>query len=295
MKKALILLHLSVFLAGFTGIFGKLISLNAGLISWYRLFLSGLMLLLILAVSGKLKKISFKDVLRIAFAGSLLGLHWIFFYASIKYANISVGVVCFSLGSFFTALLEPLINRRKFSVGELLLSGLILCGIALIFGLDATYRTGIIMGVISAILVALYTIFNKRLTKSFNSSTITLYTMLGGCAGVTIVMPLYLHFSPVATFIPSLPDFGYLLLLSLVCTVLMYSMITTALQKISAFTVNLAFNLEPLYSIILAIIFFKENRELSVGFYAGLSLIVFSVVLQMFRVALEQKRLVPSQ
>src|SRR5882762_3188072 len=137
MKKALILLHLSVFLAGFTGVFGKLISLNAGLISWYRLFLSGLMLLLILAVSGKLKKIGFKDVLRIAFAGSLLGLHWIFFYASIKYANISVGVVCFSLGSFFTALLEPLINRRKFSVGELLLSGLILCGIALIFGLDA--------------------------------------------------------------------------------------------------------------------------------------------------------------
>lgn len=292
MKKALILLHLSVFLAGFTGIFGKLISLNAGLISWYRLFLSGLMLLLILAVSGKLTRISFKDVLRIAYAGSLLGLHWIFFYASIKYANISVGVVCFSLGSFFTALFEPLINRRKFSIAELLLSGLILCGIALIFGLDATYRTGIIMGVVSAMLVALYTIFNKRLTQSFNSSTITLYTMLGGCAGVSLVMPLYLHFSPVDTFIPSLPDFGYLLLLSLVCTVLMYSMITTALHKVSAFTVNLAFNLEPLYSIILAIIFFKENRELSVGFYAGLSLIVFSVVLQMFRVAHEQKRLV---
>lgn len=291
MKKALILLHLSVFLAGFTGIFGKLISLNAGLISWYRLFLSGLILSLILAVSGRLKKISFKDVLRIAFAGSLLGLHWIFFYASIKYANISVGVVCFSLGSFFTALFEPLINRRKFSIAELLLSGIILSGIALIFGLDATYRTGIIMGVISAMLVALYTIFNKRLTKSFNSSTITLYTMLGGCAGVTMVMPLYLYFSPVDTLIPSLADFGYLLLLSLVCTVLMYSMITTALHKISAFTVNLAFNLEPLYSIILAIIFFKENRELSIGFYAGLSLIVFSVVLQMFRVAQEQKRM----
>jgi len=95
MKKAFILLHLAVVLAGFTGVFGRLITLNAGLISWYRLMLSGLLLLLILAASGRLKKITFKNAVRIGSAGAFLGLHWVFFYASIKYSNISVGVVCF--------------------------------------------------------------------------------------------------------------------------------------------------------------------------------------------------------
>jgi drug/metabolite transporter (DMT)-like permease len=284
MKKAFILLHLSIILAGFTGVFGRLITINAGLISWYRLLFSGLFLLIILGVSGRLKAHSMASIGRIAAVGSLLGIHWIFFYGSIKYANISVGVVCFSLGSFFTAVLDPLINKRKYSLPELLLSSITLCGIALIFGFDTTHRTGIILGVISSILVALYTIFNKRLTEDFDSETITLYTMLGGCFGLTLIMPLYLYISPVTSILPSLGDLGYLLVLSLFCTVLMYVMVTRALRDVSSFTVNLSFNLEPLYSIVLAILIYKENTELSMAFYAGLILIVLSVVLQMLRV-----------
>ena len=281
MKKAIIQLQLSVILAGFTGVFGRLISLNAGLITWYRLFISGILLLLIMAVTNKLKRMDPLSILRIAFTGFLLGLHWLFFYGSIKYSNISIGVVCFSLGSFFTAIFEPLINRKKFSVPELLLSGLTLCGIVLIFGLDATYRLGITLGVISAIIVSFFTIFNERLTKEFDTQTITLYEMLGGCLGLTVIMPLYLYISPVHSLLPSLPDWGYLLLLSLFCTVLMYLMITQALSKLSAFTVSLSFNLEPLYSIVLAILIYKENREFTWAFYVGLTLIIVSVVLQM--------------
>jgi len=289
MKKAFIFLHLAVVLAGFTGVFGRLITLNAGLISWYRLMLSGLLLLLILAASGRLKKITFKNAVRIAAAGAFLGLHWVFFYASIKYSNISVGVVCFSLTSFFTSILAPLLNRKKFSSAELLLSGLTLCGIALIFGLDAHYRTGIILGVISSLLVAFYTIFNERLTKVFANETITLYTMVGGFTGVTLFLPVYFYLFSVKMEWPSLPDFGYLLILALFCTVLLYLMSTYALKTISAFTVNLTFGLEPLYSIILAILIFKENRELTIGFYCGLALIILSVVLQMMRVAGQHK------
>ncbi|MFL9484250.1 DMT family transporter [Chitinophagaceae bacterium LWZ2-11] len=284
MKRALILLHLSVLLAGFTGVFGRLISLNEGLITWYRLFFSGIILLLIMLFSNRLKKISIKNVIRIGSAGCLLGLHWVFFYGSIKYSNISLGVVCFSLCSFFTAILEPIINKRKFAIQELLLSGLTLCGIILIFGLDATHRTGIILGVISSILVALFTISNERLTKKFETRTITLYEMIGGCIGLSILMPLYLYFFPVDSLLPSSKDLGYLLLLSLFCTVLMYLMITEALSKVSAFTVNLSFNLEPLYSIILAILLYHENKEFTWAFYIGLGLIITSVLLQMFRV-----------
>ena len=284
MKNAFIKLHIAILLAGFTGVFGRLITLNESLLTWYRLLFSGLILLTILTLSGKLTKISFKHKLNIALAGTLLGVHWIFFYGSIKYSNISVGVVCFSLCSFFTAILAPMINRTKFSIQELVLSSLTLVGISLIFGLDATYRTGIILGVVSAILVALFTIYNERLTKKFDSQTITLYEMLGGCVGLSFILPIYLFFSPVEQYLPSAADLGWLIVLSLVCTVLMYLLLTQALRKISSFTVNLSFNLEPLYSIILAIIIYKENRSLSTAFYVGLSLIILSLALQMYRV-----------
>ncbi|MBC7959040.1 MAG: EamA family transporter, partial [Vallitaleaceae bacterium] len=186
-------MHIAVFLAGFTGVFGRLIEMNAGLITWYRLFFSAVFLFLFFRVSGRLQKEKSSNILRIGFVGLLLGLHWVFFYASIKFSNISIGVVCFSLGGFFTALIEPLMNKRKHSIPELLLSGLTLCGIALIFGLDATYRFGIMLGVISSLVVTFYTIYNKRLTKSFNSATITTYTMLGGWLGISLIMPLYLY------------------------------------------------------------------------------------------------------
>lgn len=283
-------MHLAVLLAGFTGIFGKLITLNEGLLVWYRLFFAALLLLLIMAFNGKLKKIALLSFARIGGAGWLLALHWLFFYGSIKYANVSIGVVCFSMTGFFTAVLEPLINRKKFSLAELFLSSLTLCGIALIFHFDMHYRTGILLGVISSLLVAFFTIANKRLTRQYASETITLYEMLGGWLGLTLLMPLYLHFFPVQSLLPTLPDTCYLLMLSLFCTIGLYLLLTQALYKISAFTVNLSFNLEPVYSIMLAILLFKENKELSIAFYAGLALIILSVVLQMLKVMAEHRR-----
>jgi len=290
MKKAFIQLHISIILAGFTGVFGKLITLNEGLLVWYRMFISGILLLIILSVSQKLQALSFKDFKRIAFTGCLLGLHWIFFYGSIKYSNISVGVVCFSLTGFFTAILSPLINKKKFVASELLFSTLTLLGIGLIFSFDSQYRTGIILGVISSLLVAFYTIANERLSKSFKSETVTVYQMIGGSIGLGILMPVYLHFFPVATLIPSLSDFLYLFLLAFFCTIILYMLLIQALHKISAFTVNLSFNLEPVYTIALAILIYKENKELTVSFYMGLVLIILSVVLQMMKVAREHKK-----
>jgi len=285
MKRAFTFLHISILLAGFTGVFGRLITMNAGLISWYRLLFSGLFLLVFLRFSRKLKRYDISAVVKISLVGFMLAVNWVFFYESIKYSNISIGVVCYSLTGFFTAIVAPLLNRKKIQFAEILLSSLTLCGIALIFGLDATYRTGIIFGVISSMIGTFYTIYNERLTKTFNSETITLYTMLGGCAGLTLIMPAYLFLSPVQTLLPSPSDLVYLLLLSLFCTVFMYLLLTKALHKISAFTVNLSFNLEPLYSILLAIVIYKENTELSAAFYCGLVLIMLSVVLQMWRVS----------
>jgi drug/metabolite transporter (DMT)-like permease len=289
MKKAYIKLHIALILAGFTGIFGRLITLNEGLLSWYRMLISGIVILIFLKSSGKQRFISSPGKLKIAVAGSILGLHWLFFYGSIKYSNISVGVVCFALTSFFNAILAPAINKKRLSVQELLLSGLTLCGIGLIFGMDASYRTGILLGVVSSIFGALYTIFNERLTKVYKSETIILYQMLGGFLGLTLLMPLFLAISPASSLLPSLADFGWLLVLSILCTVVMYLFIIDALRVISSFTVSLTFNLEPLYTILLAILIYHENKSLSIGFYAGCMLILLSLALQMYRTGTKRK------
>lgn len=222
MKQAYIKLHIALILAGFTGIFGKLITLNAALISWYRLFFSAIIMLLFFAFKGKFVPIKNSSKLKISFTGLLLGIHWILFYGSIKYSNVSVGVVCFALSSFFNAILGPVINRRKLSVQELLLSSLTLCGIGLIFGMDASYRTGIVLGVFSSIFSALYTLYSERIVNDYDSPTFMLWQMSGGCIGLTALMPLVLWVWPVKSLLPSAADLEWLLILAVFCTVLLF-------------------------------------------------------------------------
>jgi drug/metabolite transporter (DMT)-like permease len=284
MKKALIQLHLSVFLAGFTGILGKLITLNEGLLVWYRLLFTIITLYVIFRWKRMLTKLSFRQIVPIGLTGIVVALHWLFFYGSIKYSNVSIAVVCFSLTSLFTALLDPLINRYRLDKAELLLSGITLCGIFLIFHFDTQYRTGIILGVISSLFAALFTIFNKRLISKYDTPTITFYELSIGWLALTLALPFYLHVFPQPLELPSGSDLIYLLILAWACTVCMYMLLMNALTKISPFTVNLTFNLEPLYSIILAFIIFHENKQLTPAFYAGLGCILLSVVLQMTRI-----------
>lgn len=280
MKKSYLVLHFAVILAGFTGIFGKLISLNEGLLVWYRVFFSAIILLLALKLFKVATDIKWKEKFDISKIGMLITIHWVFFYASIKYSNISVGVVCYCLTSFFTAIFAPLINRNKFNLSEILLSLLTLFGIGLIFHFDASYQLGIGLGVISSAFAALYTIYNERLVKVYDSMLINYYQMIGGAVGLGVLLPVYLHFFPVNTIIPSLKDTGYLILLASFCTVGLYVLFAESLKRISAFTVNLSFNLEPVYAIILAFIFFNEGKELNLSFYIGLAFVMISVVLQ---------------
>ncbi|SER37687.1 DMT family transporter [Pedobacter rhizosphaerae] len=208
-----------------------------------------------------------------------------FFYGSIKYSNISVGVVCYALTSFFNAILAPIINKKRVSWQEISLSGITLLGIGMIFGMDSSFRVGIALGVISSIFAALFTVLNERLVKKYDNNTIIFNQMAGGWIGLSMLLPVFLLFSPAETLIPTWSDFGWLIMLSVLCTVVMYFFITNALKKISSFTLSLTFNLEPLYTIILAILIYHENRSLSYGFYLGLALILISLRLQMYRVS----------
>lgn len=290
MKKALLQLHLSVFLAGFTGILGKLISLNEGLLVWYRLLITVISMYLLYRFQGKLKRLPGKALAQIGGTGFIVAMHWIFFYGSIKYANVSIGVVCLSLISLFTAIFDPIITRRKFDRTEMLLSLLTMAGILLIFHFDTQYRTGIIMGIFSSMFGALFTVLNKKLVVHYDPVNITFYELGIGFLGLSVILPFYLQVFPVESFLPTNMDWIWLLILSWFCTILMFTLNVTALKKISPFTVNLCFSLEPLYSIILAFILFRENDFLQDGFYAGLALILLSVALQMGRIYRQGRR-----
>jgi drug/metabolite transporter (DMT)-like permease len=291
MKKAFLLLHGAVFLAGFTGILGRLITLNEGSLVWWRLFITVITLWLIFFFQKKIVRVSTTDLLKLFGVGAIAAMHWVAFYGSIKYANISVALVCFSSIGFFTAFLEPLILRRKFNYIELLLGLLVIAGIYLIFQFDPRYQKGIIIGIISAVLGSLFPIFSRGLLQKHFPATVTLYELTGGLIFLSVMMPLYLYFFPVASYLPSLPDLGWLFILAWFCTVLAFNLSMRALKKISAFTVNLTYNLEPLYGIILAFIVFREDKLLRPEFYWGLSLILLSVISQTFLVYRAHRKL----
>lgn len=280
MKKSYLLLHIAILLAGFTGVFGKLITLNEGLLVWYRVLFSAILLFVLLRFLRIPSKESFAEKVNMGKIGLFLTIHWVFFYASIKYSNISIGVVCYCLTSLFTALFEPIINKKRFSTSQLLLSALTLIGISLIFHFDTSYQLGIILGVISSSFAALYTVFNERLVQKFESININYYQMIGGTIGLGLLLPIYLYYFPVETLLPSYADFWYLILLASFCTVALYVLFAESLKKLSAFTVNLSFNLEPIYAVMLAFIFFNEGKELNASFYIGCSFVIASVALQ---------------
>jgi drug/metabolite transporter (DMT)-like permease len=283
LKKAFIQLHIAVLLAGLTGVLGKLISLNEGLLVWYRLLLTAPSLWLLALLRKQDVRIDKRDVWRIFGIGGIAALHWVAFYGSIKYSNVSVSLLCFSAIGFFTAIIEPLILRHRVDVVELLLGLLVIVGIFFIFQVDPHFKTGIIIGLVSALLGSLFPVLNKRILQRVSPENVTLYELSGGFLVLTVLMPLYLWLFPAPSLLPGWQDLGWLLILAWACTVLAFNLSMSALQKISAFTVNLSYNLEPVYGILLAFLLFREDKYLSGGFYVGFFLILLSIVLQTVR------------
>ena len=285
MKKALTQLHIAVLLAGFTGILGALIQLNEIWLVWYRIAITVVTLLLAAGLLKQSLRIASASAFRLMGIGAIIALHWVFFYGSIKLSNVSIGLICFASVGLFTSLLEPLINKTPFALAEMVLGLISLLGIYIIFHFDTRYRTGIIMGTLSSLLAAIFSVLNKRNVASIAPRLMLFYEMAGGVLALTLLMPLYLHYFPAGNSRPTLMDLGWLLILSWACTILAMDLMLKSLQHISAFTQTLTLNLEPVYGIAMAWFFFKENQQLNTSFYLGFALIALSVALQMFRVS----------
>jgi drug/metabolite transporter (DMT)-like permease len=289
MRKAFLQLHIAVFLAGFTAILGKLIGLNEGMLVWYRLLITVISLAALLYFKDQLERLTLKEAVKIVGVGIIVAVHWVSFYGSVKYGNVSIAVVCLSASGFFTAFFDPLISKRPVVPLEVFLGLLAIAGIYIIFDFHPQYKTGIIFGIISAIGSSLFPIYNKQLLVHHRPATLTLYELGGGLLVLSLVVPLYVQVFPAGYFVPTPVDWIWLLLLAWVCTVLCFDLQLNALKKISPFTANLAYNLEPVYGIILAFIFFRENKALNIHFYIGVGLIILAVVFQTARVYYSNK------
>ena len=284
MRASLIKLHIAVFLWGFTGVLGRLITLNEGLLVWYRILITIITLYVMLKKTGELHKLSRRKVWQLFGVGGIIALHWVFFYGAIKASNVSITLICLSSSGLITALIEPFIVGSKFSFREVALSLLGIVGIYLIFHFDSKFQKGIIIGMIATFLGVAFSVLNKRLINDISPKTIILYELTGGWLLLTLVMPLYLKYFPPLSLFPTTIDWVWLLLLSWVCTILAMDLSLQALKHMSVFTQNLTLNLEPVYGIILAFIVFNENKNLNASFYVGFGLIAISVAFQMIRV-----------
>ncbi len=284
--RTLLLLHLAVFLAGWTGIFGRVISLDGLPLVWYRVLIALPSLLAVLALTGRLHRSARGAVLRFGALGILLALHWVAFYESIQASNVSVGVACIATSCFFSALFEPLLSRRRIQWAELLISFIAIAGILLIFSLDVRYRAGILWGLASAAVYSVFAILNIQAGERTreDSATMLLWELAGSVVILSLCVPAYAALRGEAVPVPHGADLWALPVLGSVLTVIPFLLQIHALRHLSAFTVNVAYNLEPVYSIFFAALLFGETREVGPSFWAGLALIVFSVWLQTRRV-----------
>lgn len=273
--RAWLQIHFCVVLWGFTAIFGKLISLSALQLVWWRMLLVCAALALIPRFWSGVRALRGRLLAIYAGIGVLVALHWLSFYGSIKLSNASVAVTCLAVAPTFIALIEPLLARRRPDVRELLFGVAVIPGVALVVGgTPVAMRTGIIVGGISALLMAIFNSLNKRFVAHGAPLSVTGIEM---AAGVVLLGLVTAALPGEAFVLPGPRDRWLLLVLALGCTLLPFALALVALRRLSAFSTGLVVNLEPVYAILLAIVLLGEQRELDLGFYAGV-LIIFAVV-----------------
>ena len=275
-------LHFIIILWGFTAILGLLVRIPAPDLVFYRTLIASFGLLAVIAIAGVTLKVGMADFFKLTGNGVLIAAHWILFFESARISTASVSLAGLSTISFWTSLMEPVMNRKKIDRLELLLGLVVVLGLYLIFHFEFSYVPGLIMSLGSALFGSLFTVINANITHRHNQFVITFYELIAANVATAIFILVYagfvLHSSAWFAF-PSAWDWFYLALLGLVCTVYPFSMSIELMKRMSAFMVNLSVNLEPVYGIILAVIIFGDREKMNPGFYAGTLVILLSVII----------------
>jgi drug/metabolite transporter (DMT)-like permease len=275
-RKNFFILHVVVFIWGWTGILGKLIAMPVLPMIWVRMFATVAMLWLFGVIVKKNFLLQKKEIVQLFSTGFLIALHWIFFYQTIKISTVSIAVICLSTSTFFNSILTSIIDKTNPKFYELGISLIVMLAIAYIFNYQPGYELGMIFGVISAFFSAAFTTVNGRISKNFDAIVFSVYELLGG----VILLSILLFFFP-ANFIQligaSASDWWYLFILSSLCTAIPFVASAYVLKHIPSFSVLLAINLEPVYTIILAYLIFGEQEKMNLPFYVGTVVILLTL------------------
>lgn len=277
-KKNLLILHLTVFVWGFTGVLGKVISIDAVPMVWYRVLIASVTLFAWFTVTKKNIKITKKQFIQFFLTGGIVAIHWIFFFHAIKVSTVSVTLVCLSSFTLFTAILEPLIKKQPLFIGDILVGLLIILGIYMIFKFESQYTLGIIFGLMAAFAASLFSTINSTFVQKSEPSIIGFYELVGGLFWITLYR-LYDGSLLKMPFNLSTNDWFYIAILGTFCTSVAYVAGVSVMRTLSAFRTALVTNLEPVYGILLAFIFFKDKEQMTGGFYIGASIILASIFL----------------
>ena len=282
-KNKLVSLHIMVIFLGFTGVLGKLISLETPYLVWHRMFIAFISLFFFLLFKKQIRSINKKDILPLLGIGAIVALHWFFFFGAIKVANISVAVICLATASLFSAFMEPIFFKRKLLKYELVF-GIIVFG-ALSFMLyekpeneDINYFLGYVYGIASAFLGTLFTMFNGKYINKVDAAKITMVEMLGGVILISLYF-IYIEDYSILTTSLIFDDIIYLILLGTICTAGIFVWMTEIMRHITPYALIMAINLEPIYSIIIGLVIFSESETMNLSFYIGSSIILFIVFL----------------
>ena len=270
-----------VLILGFTGIFGKLISLNTIELVWYRMLIAFITLFTFLVFKKELSKIKKKDFFGLLFVGSLVAVHWFFFFESIKVSNVSVAVVCLSTASFFSAMIEPFFLKRKPKLYEYILGIVVFVTLFLMLEAETKYTMGYIYGIIASFLGTLFTLYNAKYINRLEASKITMVEMLAGVIIFSILMLINKEIG-ISNLKININDFLYLFLLGTICTAAVFVWMVEIMKYISPYSLIMAINLEPIYSIVLALIIFSESEHMNLSFYIGASVIILVVFLESY-------------
>ncbi|KGL64076.1 DMT family transporter [Polaribacter sp. Hel1_85] len=276
--KNYLILHLIVFIWGFTAILGALISLDAIPLVWYRMSLAVIFIALYFILKKKSFKVDSKGIFKFFITGVIIALHWVFFFKAIKVSNVSVALVTMSTGAFFTSLLEPIFFRRKINPLEILLGLIVVFGLYIIFSFESQYKLGIIYALISSFLSALFSVFNGLFIKKYNGETISFYQLFFGVFSITVYL-LFTNGFSTSFFEVTNSDWLYLIILSSICTAYAFIVSVKVMKFISPYTVMLTINLEPIYAIILALFIFGDKEKMNPEFYLGAFIVLFVVLL----------------
>ena len=277
-KYKLTSLHLMVVVLGLTGVFGKLISLSAIHLVWYRMGIAFISIAIFLAFKKQLFAVSKKDFLGLLGVGALVTFHWLCFFESIKVSTVSVAVVCLATSSLFSALIEPFFFKRKFLFYEVIMGVVVVVALAFIMGTETKYFWGYLYGIMAALLATLFTLFNAKYINKVGAAKITMIEMLSGVMIISCILFFKQDYTVFTTKI-SITDLTYLILLGTLCTAMVFVWLTEIMRHITPYSLIMAINLEPVYSIIFALIIFGDNELMSSSFYFGSCVIIGIVFL----------------